>query len=200
MNYRSQQCTGVLGAFNCQGGGWSRETRRNKNASDCSHTVSCMANPSTDIEWKAGRSPISIKDVDLFAVYMYKEKKLKLVKPSESLEITLDPFQFELLTVSPVKVLPRNNNKTNPVQVAPLGLVNMLNGGGAVEWVELHKDSNRVAVGVKGCGEMKAFASEEPGACKINGERVKFRYEGCMIGVDLPFLASSQLSIVEYLF
>lgn len=190
--------TGVLGAFNCQGGGWCRETRRNKSASEYSRTVSCLANPSKDIEWSAGKSPISTKDVDLFAVYMFQEKTMKLLNPSESLEISLDPFKFELLTVSPVKVLPRNNN--NSIQFAPFGLVNMLNGGGAVEWVELDEDEDRVKIGVKGCGEMKAFASEKPTTCKINGEGVEFSYEDHTVGVQVPWPGSSQVSIVEYLF
>ena len=194
----SQQYTGVLGAFNCQGGGWCRETRRNKSASEYSRAVSCLANPSKDIEWSAGKSPISTKDVDLFAVYMFQEKTMKLLKPSESLEISLDPFKFELLTVSPVKVLPRNNK--NSIQFAPFGLVNMLNGGGAVEWVELDEDEDRVKIGVKGCGEMKAFASEKPTTCKINGEGVKFSYEAHTVGVQVPWPSSSQVSIVEYLF
>lgn len=123
---------------------------------------------------------------------------MKLLKPSESLEISLDPFKFELLTVSPVKVLPRNNN--NSIQFAPFGLVNMLNGGGAVEWVELDEDEDRVKIGVKGCGEMKAFASEKPTTCKINGEGVKFSYEDHMVGVQVPWPGSSLVSIVEYLF
>ncbi|KAI3439535.1 DUF1421 domain-containing protein [Psidium guajava] len=33
--------TGVLGVFNCQGGGWCPKSRRNKSASEFSHTVLC---------------------------------------------------------------------------------------------------------------------------------------------------------------
>lgn len=122
---------------------------------------------------------------------------MKLLKPSESLEISLDPFKFELLTVSPVKVLPRNGS---PIRFAPLGLVNMLNGGGAVERVEVEEDGNKVKVGVKGYGEMKAFASEEPKTCKINGECVKSSYGENMVVVEVAWPGSLQVSTVEFLF
>ncbi|CAK9143382.1 unnamed protein product [Ilex paraguariensis] len=69
--------TGVLGAFNRQGGGWSHESRRNKCASEHSHAVTSMAIP-IDIEWKHGTKPISIEGVQVFALYMFREKKLVL--------------------------------------------------------------------------------------------------------------------------
>uniref|UniRef100_A0A5B6YL73 galactinol--sucrose galactosyltransferase n=1 Tax=Davidia involucrata TaxID=16924 RepID=A0A5B6YL73_DAVIN len=184
--------TGVLGAFNCQGGGWSREARRNKCASEFSHVVTSMASPK-DIEWKHGTNPISIEGVQVFAMYMFREKNLVLSKPSDNMEISLEPFNFELITVSPVTVLA---NKS--VQFAPIGLVNMLNSGGAIQSVAFEADS--VQVGVKGTGEMRVFASEKPRACQINGEDVAFDYEGIMVVIQVPWPNSSGLSVIEYLF
>lgn len=46
---------------------------------------------------------------------------MKLWKPSESLEISLDPFKFGFISVFPVRVSPRNAN--NSIQFVPLGLV-----------------------------------------------------------------------------
>ena len=54
-------------------------------------------------------------------MYMFQEEAMELLKPSESLEISLDPFKFELIMVFPMKVSPRNNN--NSIQFVPLGLV-----------------------------------------------------------------------------
>ncbi|MCH1923152.1 hypothetical protein L9G15_27450, partial [Shewanella sp. A3A] len=42
--------SGVLGAFNCQGGGWSREARRNMCAAGFSVPVTARASPA-DVEW-----------------------------------------------------------------------------------------------------------------------------------------------------
>ena len=189
-----QKYTGVLGLFNCQGGGWCPQSRRNKSASQFSGLVTCLASPK-DIEWKAGKNPVPIEGVNVFAVYMYQEKKLKLLKSTENIEVSLEPFTFELLTVSPVVVLPRKL-----VQFAAIGLVNMLNTGGAIQSLEINDDENLVRMGVRGSGEMKVFASEKPMACKINGVGVKFGYDDNMVSVQVPWPSSSRESVVEYLF
>ncbi|KAI4336197.1 hypothetical protein L6164_014752 [Bauhinia variegata] len=187
--------TGVLGVFNCQGGGWCPETRRNKSASECSHSVTCFASPN-DIEWSNGKHPISIKGVDVFAVYMSGDDKLMLLKGSEMVEISLEPFTSELLTVSPVVVLPKRS-----ILFAPIGLVNMLNTGGAIQSLEFEKQENLVAIGVRGYGEMRIFASEKPESCKIDGEPMEFGYENQTVKLHVPWPgSSSKFAVVEYLF
>ncbi|KAJ0049303.1 hypothetical protein Pint_15509 [Pistacia integerrima] len=120
--------TGVLGVFNCQGGGWCSVTRKNVGFAKFSNTISCLASPN-DIEWNNGKDPMScVNGVNVFAVYMFQENKLKLLKISDKLEISLEPFNYELLTVSPVKVLPKRS-----IQFALIGLVTMLNSGGAIQ-------------------------------------------------------------------
>ncbi|KAJ9568372.1 hypothetical protein OSB04_004338, partial [Centaurea solstitialis] len=152
--------TGVLGAFNCQGGGWCRESRQTK----IFFEAKCTVTPK-DIEWSngSGNSSIPIEGVCMFAVYMHGRKTLKLLKGTESLEISLPPFNHELLTVSPVKTVGRK-----AVEFAPIGLVNMLNSGGAIEWLN-YDGEDAVEVGIRGCGEMAAYASEKPRACLVNG-------------------------------
>lgn len=190
-----QRYTGVLGLFNCQGGGWCSETRKNAGFSEFSNTVSCLASPN-DIEWNNGKHPMpSMKGVNKFAVYMFQEDKLKLLKPSDNIEITLEPFNYELLTVSPVKVLPKRS-----IQLAPIGLVTMLNSGGAVQSLVFDDNENAVRIGVKGCGEMRVFASEKPLMCKIDGASVEYCYDDQMVMVQVPWPSSSRLSVVEYLF
>ncbi|KAH6792153.1 Raffinose synthase family protein [Perilla frutescens var. hirtella] len=186
--------TGVIGAFNCQGGGWSREERRNKCYSEYSRAVSSTTGPS-DVEWKQGPNPIAVDGVQTFALYLFKEKKLVLIKPSGTIDVELEPFEFELITVSPVKVLARST-----VQFAPIGLVNMLNTGGAIQSVAYNDRAKSVRIGVKGTGEMKVFASERPAACKVNGESVRFGYEGSMVAVEVPWTEPSGVAVVEYLF
>ncbi|XP_027368860.1 galactinol--sucrose galactosyltransferase-like [Abrus precatorius] len=186
--------SGVLGLFNCQGGGWCPITRRNKSASDYSHSVTCSASPK-DIEWSKGNHPICIKGVEVFAVYMFKDDKLKLMKYAESVEVSLEPFSFELLTVSPVVVLP-----TKSIQFAPIGLVNMLNSGGSILSTEFDKQEILTRIEVRGHGEMRVFASEKPVSCKIDGEPVEFYYVDSMVRLQVSWPGSSRLSVVEYLF
>lgn len=192
------QYTGVLGAFNCQGGGWSPEARRNKCASEYSHTVTAKAKPS-DIEWHNGRAPIPMVGVRLFAVYSSRVKKLALLKPDEEFEVELDPFSYDLFVVSPVNIFPLRRS----IQFAPIGLVNMLNAGGAVQSLEFEDrlSESTVKIAVKGAGEMKAYSSERPAACRVNREDAGFVYEENVVTVEVPWSGSSnKLCIVEYLY
>lgn len=186
--------TGVLGVFNCQGGGWFREIRSNKCAAEFSHRVSTKTNPK-DIEWNSGKNPISIEGVQMFALYFSQAKKLVLSGPCDSEEISLEPFNFELITVSPVTVLPFKS-----VKFAPIGLVNMLNTGGAVQTLAFDEAQNLVQVGVRGTGEMRVYASEKPSTCRIDGKEVDFEYEESMVKIQVPWPDSSKLSTVQYVF
>ncbi|KAF7848921.1 hypothetical protein BT93_L1437 [Corymbia citriodora subsp. variegata] len=177
--------TAVIGAFNCQGGGWCRESRRNKCAFQFSHAVTCTTNP-TEIEWSAGGSPISVDGVRVFALYLSQSKRLVLWKPSDSLDITLEPFQFELVTVSPVKELrSAAAASARPMQFAPIGLVNMLNAGGAIRGVKYGEGWAEIEV--RGWGEFRAFVSERPRECRVNGRRVEFNYEGQMVIIKVSW-------------
>lgn len=192
------QYTGVLGAFNCQGGGWCRETRRNQCASQYSHVVTSLANPK-DIEWNSGKKPISIEGVQVFALYFHQAKKLVLSKPTENIEISLEPFNFELINVSPVTLLAGTS-----VQFAPIGLVNMLNTGGAIQSLTFNdhiEEANKsVQIGVKGTGEIRVFSSEKPITCKIDDKVVPFEYKDFMVVIQVPWPCSSNSSMVEYIF
>ncbi|KAF3784388.1 Galactinol--sucrose galactosyltransferase [Nymphaea thermarum] len=185
--------TGVLGAFNCQGGGWCRKERKNKCFSQYSHQIKASAKP-VDIEWSKGKDPISVDGVYLFAVYLFQVKKLVLLKPQENIDIELQPFDFELLTISPVKSF-----TTKDIKFAPIGLVNMLNTGGAIQMVDYNENEATVSIKVKGHGEMRIFASENPKSCRINGEEVEHSYEDRMVVVQVAWPASG-ISLIELLF
>ena len=76
----------------------------------------------------------------------------------------------------------------------------MLNCGGAIQSVEFDDNENLVRVGVRGSGEMRAFASEKPTSCKIDGVGVEFSYEDKMVTVQVSWPNSSRSSLVEYSF
>lgn len=149
-----------------------------------------------DVEWKQGTtSPISVDDVQVFAMYSFKEKKLVLSKPSDEFQISLEPFNFELITVSPVTVFGKKQ-----IPFAPIGLVNMLNSGGAIQSLEFDNNADSVQIGVKGTGEMRVFAAEKPVGCRVNGIDAAFVYEEQMIVVQVPWPNSTGLSIINYQF
>ncbi|KAI3912685.1 hypothetical protein MKW92_049451 [Papaver armeniacum] len=85
------------------------------------------------------------------------------------------------------------------VRFAPIGLVNMLNTGGAIQSVCVNQDS--AEIGVRGTGEMRVFASEPPTTCRINGEDVAFEYDDeQMVVIEVPWPNSSTITQIEYLF
>lgn len=187
--------TGVVGAFNCQGGGWCREARRNKCASEHSRVVSCHAGPK-DVEWGQGTMQTCVQGTEAFALYFFNEKKLVLVNPTDTIQITLEPFNFELITVAPItKIGPKG------IQVAPIGLVNMLNTGGAIQSIGLDDENNNsLTVELKGSGEMRLYASQKPIACKINGADASFVYEDQMVLAHVLWVNPSGSSVIEYMF
>jgi raffinose synthase len=191
--WNANRFAGVLGAFNCQGGGWSPEARMNKCFSEFSVPVTARASPA-DVEWKS--SGVDVKGVSQFAVYFVEAKKLQLLRPDDGVELTLEPFTYELLVVAPVRV-------EKSVEFAPIGLANMLNTAGAVQAFETRKDAagNVTAdVGVKGAGEMVAYSSARPRFCKVRGEEVEFAYMDGTVTVDVPWSGSSKLCRVEYVY
>lgn len=182
----------MVGVFNCQGGGWCRESRRNKCASQFSHLVTCKTNPK-DIEWKRGKNPIPIDGIQAFAMYLSQSKKLVLSALTDNIEISLDPFNYELVTVSPVTTLAEKS-----VRFASIGLANMLNTGGAIQ--SLAYTDNSAQIGVKGAGEMRVYVSHKPRACKIDGAEVEFKYEDHMVIIDVPWFSPTGVSVIDYLF
>ncbi|PIA52521.1 hypothetical protein AQUCO_01000414v1 [Aquilegia coerulea] len=186
--------TGIIGAFNCQGGGWSRKDRSNTSFSEISRIVTSTVNPK-DVEWENGKKPIAIDEVEAFAVYTFQGRKLMLLEASKDIEISLEPFTFELLTVSPV-----NKLWNKRIHFAALGLVNMLNTGGAIQSLKIDNQDNVVQILVKGAGEMRVFASERPKVCTVNGGEVSFIYADEMVAIHVPWEESSKLSLVEYYF
>nr|CAB3476111.1 unnamed protein product [Digitaria exilis] len=191
---------GVVGAFNCQGGGWSPEDRRNRCFSEYSVPLAARASPA-DVEWKSGKGPgVSVKGVSEFAVYMVEARKMKLLGFEDGVDLTLAPFTYELLVVAPVRVV----SPERGVKFAPIGLADMLNTAGAVQEFETKSgvDGGVVAeVAVKGAGEMVAYSSARPRMCRVNGEEAEFKYEDGMVTVDVPWMgSSSKLCRVEYVY
>uniref|UniRef100_A0A0D6QS51 galactinol--sucrose galactosyltransferase n=1 Tax=Araucaria cunninghamii TaxID=56994 RepID=A0A0D6QS51_ARACU len=185
--------SGVVGAFNCQGGGWHKEERTNKCAAEFSKRVYSTVS-AKDVEWYQVLEPaLSVEGVDQFAVYMFKAQKFLMIGPGDEVGVELDPFTFELFTIVPVRRMPRG------VRFAALGLVNMLNTGGAVERVRLGGAAARVDV--KGCGEMWAYASRKPKECKLNGKETDFVYrsEDGTLRIEVPWIGGPT-SVIEYIF
>ncbi|KAF9619092.1 hypothetical protein IFM89_005106, partial [Coptis chinensis] len=115
--------------------------------------------------WRDGKTVLKIWNLN-------KAKKMVLLKASEHIEISLEPFTYEIFTVSLVQNLVERNES---VHFAAIGLVNMLNTGGAIQSLSADDATNLVQIGVKGTGEFRVFASKRPKICRINSDDVSFR-------------------------
>ncbi|KAM7483169.1 hypothetical protein LguiB_007752 [Lonicera macranthoides] len=66
--------------------------------------------------------------------------------------------------------------------------------------LDYNNDDSSIRVGVRGSGEMRAFAMEKTVSCVINGVSIKFSYEDHMVMVHVPWPNSSKSSVIEFLF
>jgi len=157
---------GVLGVFNVQGYGWSQDQHDYANFFPQGAPQVEAKLKASDIEGFVG--PQSGQSSDLFALYSFQEQKASLVGPHDSITRNLPANASDVYIVAPFISL-------GAQRFAPLGCVDMYNGGGAVTKVEVvsHEDKvndhsrvnsktgneNAAAVHVRGVGRFLMVSS-----------------------------------------
>ncbi|KAL4589817.1 hypothetical protein LXL04_002727 [Taraxacum kok-saghyz] len=168
--------TGVIGVYNCQGAAWNptehkntfHETRLSPIAGSVSgRDVHLIAEAAVGPGWRGD-----------CAVYSHQTGDLVTLPDNAVIPISLNVLEYEVFTVTPVRVLGLG------LGFAPLGLIDMFNGGGAIDelkyLVESGGSSAVVEMKVKGCGGFGAYSMTEPRKCVVGGSEVKFVYDsGC---------------------
>lgn len=167
------QFGGVIGAFNCQGAGWSPKEHRFKGYKECYQTVSGTVHVS-DIEWdqnpEAAGSQMSYAG-DYLVYTMQSEEILFMNSKSDPIQIALEPSSFDLFSFVPVTDL-----GSSGVRFAPLGLINMFNCVGTVQEMEV-TGANSVRVDLKGEGRFMAYSSSSPEKCYLDDKEAEFLWE-----------------------
>lgn len=195
--------TGVLGLFNVQGARWDRATRKFVDA-EFDVPVTATIRPS-DIEgWgtvghradgeaapasaDGAAPPVATEEASdsrRFAVYTRREATCRVLSASDVSTIRLAEREWELATVSPVST-------AGAVHWAPLGLSEMLNGGGAIVSSSLTAAglgrAATAATELRAAGDFVAYASPAPAAVKLDGVRVPHTYdaESGLLRVSMP--------------
>ncbi|GFQ07440.1 stachyose synthase [Phtheirospermum japonicum] len=175
---------GVIGIFNCQGAGWYPEEHKCKAYPECYKKMSGFVSPN-DVEWEQKDFTAQFRNNELFAVYSHKAGNLHLMKAPEKSDITLQPSSFEIFTISPVCESIEN------VKFAAIGLENLFNSGGAVEFMEQKLDGKNVGfvMKIKGAGKFLAYSSVEPMEVMLNNERIDFeRTSDGVLKFDVPWI------------
>lgn len=189
--------TGVLGVYNCQGAAWNSVERKNTFHQTRSEAIT---------GYVRGRDVHLISDVSLdsdwngnVSLYSHRTGDLIVLPYNVAMPISLKVLEHDIFTVTPIKILAPG------FSFAPIGLVDMFNGGGAIEGlkyevksgaqssdvadrhqVEVNGErvenlsSDAVAVAsmeVKGCGRFGAYSSTKPRQCTIESTPVEFEYD-----------------------
>ncbi|XP_042499314.1 probable galactinol--sucrose galactosyltransferase 6 isoform X2 [Macadamia integrifolia] len=188
--------TGVIGVYNCQGAAWSsveKKTIFHPTGTDAltgyvrGRDVHLIAEASTDTNWNGD-----------CVVYCHRDGDLVTLPYNASMPVTLKVLEHEIFTVSPVKVM-----AAGEVRFAPLGLIDMFNGGGAIEGLryEVKGEGNMVLMEVKGCGRFGCYSSVKPRSCSVGSSIVDFSYDSSngLLSLNLDYLAGEGLKfhIVE---
>lgn len=163
--------TGVIGVYNCQGAAWNTTERKNAfhetqpititgtiKASD----VHLINDAAVGHDW-SGDS----------AVYRHHTGELSILPHNVAIPVSLNVLEHEIFTVTPIKVLGPE------ISFGPLGLIDMFNGGGAIDELEYIVESGSVIVAmkVKGCGRFGAYLAANPKRCIVGPSEVEFAYD-----------------------
>ncbi|GAA0151564.1 hypothetical protein LIER_10262 [Lithospermum erythrorhizon] len=190
--------TGVLGVYNCQGAAYNSVEKKttfhptNTNALSgyiSGHDVHNISEVSLDSNWNGD-----------CALYSHHNEELVILPYNVALPVSLKVLEHEIFTVAPIKILAPG------FSFAPLGLIDMYNGGGAIESVKYEVKSGAkltelengyegesdiadskignlssetvaiVSMEVKGCGRFGAYSSAKPRKCTLESNIYDFVY------------------------
>jgi stachyose synthetase len=120
-----------------------------------------------------------------YAVYRCQIEELLLMTPdSEPIQFTLQPSSFELFTFAPVTTIGGGATKA---RFAPIGLVDLLNCGGAIVDVQ-HGSGGEVRMKVKGEGRLLVYSDDAPKKSLVDGCEAGFEWEnGGKLMVDVTW-------------
>ncbi len=191
--------TAVVAAFNLQGARWDRRIRAFVGDASAAPPVTAVVRPS-DVEgaWAASEG-------DEVAFYGHRSRRIELVAATatfngEGAAVTreLAAKEWEIFTAAPVR-------QSTGVRWAAFGLVEMLNGGGAVVSSKMRRTVQigtacRANARLSAAGDFAAFCSIEPAVVYADGERVPFEYdaESMLLRVRLERSAEPVELVAEF--
>ncbi|KAL7097060.1 hypothetical protein ACP275_10G119100 [Erythranthe tilingii] len=164
--------SGVLGVYNCQGASWNSVERKNT-----FHQATISTEPITGYIKGGDVHLISETALDAnwdgkVALYSYMKGNITILPYDVAVPVSLKVLEHEILTVTPVKILAPGSS------FAPLGLIDMFNGGGAIQGLKYEEGENGVVyLEVKGCGRFGAYSLTKPKKCTIGSSAVDFEYD-----------------------
>lgn len=139
-----------------------------------------MATPGKEDQVPASICRFDISEVEelantgkTYACWSELRQELTKVKQGDSLAMTLQPLELELLTLSPIEN-----------DFAPIGFVNMFNALGAVEECE-SKQPGEICLKLHGNGSFVAYSATKPTQVFVNGKACDFSWEAEKLCFDV---------------
>jgi raffinose synthase len=133
---------------------------------------------------------VSLTDVpglenEVYILHAYRGQLLRCLKQNESWPVCLNPLEWEIFTLVPVQH-----------GIAPIGLVDMLNAGGAVKsanWLS----PTHLRVQVFGSGRFALYAESLPAQIDLDEQEGKWQYSSptSLVEIDLLECGIHQLDI-----
>lgn len=191
--WNANEHAGVIGVFNLQGSSYSRQRRAFYSHDDAPGALTCVVRPSdvAGMDWSLYDRVVMYSDAKKdFTVVSLGNSSIPASpvedhssaipesdKEASHIMVEVGPRGgCDIITISPVQV-----SVDGSLSFAAIGLVNMINAGGAIESCSLcgsYADGDAaVAVRVKGCGEFLAYSSVRPVSVSIDGRCIEeFEY------------------------
>ncbi|CAL5193465.1 unnamed protein product [Lathyrus oleraceus] len=193
--WNMNKCTGVVGVFNCQGAGWCKVEKKTRihdispgtlTSSVCASDVD-LINQVAGAEWHGET-----------IVYAYRSGEVIRLPKGVSIPVTLKVLEFELFHFCPIQEI------SSSISFATIGLMDMFNTGGAVEEVEIHRETDNkqelfegeavsselitslgpnrtttatITLKVRGSGKFGVYSSQRPIKCMVDGTETDFNYD-----------------------
>ncbi|KAL0042463.1 hypothetical protein WJX79_000575 [Trebouxia sp. C0005] len=183
---------GLVGVFNVQGSSWSRKKRRFYTHDPSPPVLETLVTPTHVHSFaQPGSTP------QHFAMWSDRTQALVLSAHQEDgLTVRLAAGASDVVTVAPIFGV------GTAVQVACIGLVNMLNAGGSVLSVKLQeRQGNRKGIFcevlVKGTGSLVLYASAPPADAHGNGAGLRHSYNDHQkkLTVEVPVTSDLQTMV-----
>lgn len=234
---------GIVGVFNLQGSSWDRNRRKfhihdkrgvTLNTHVCpddietfrsTHQPAADSSSSSNGRWAGAAAAAGVDAAaagassngageqpqqQRFAVYRYGTEELRVCSGSEGVDVQLGKAGSDLVWITPLQ-------QAADISFAPLGLVEMFNGGGAVQSYSMLPGHQRsaaaaatvvggpaavAAMQVRGCGRFLAYSSAKPKAVLLNLTPHNFSWDQytCRLEFEVPQHSEDLMCEVEVLY
>jgi raffinose synthase len=187
--WNTNKHSGLVGVFHLQGAAWSRRKRQFLIHDATPPPLSTSVRVADVEPLLAAGSP-----ADKWVAYDDATQRMELLGREDTLPVWVEAGRSTIVTMAAVQ-------RSGRVNVAAVGLTNMMNAGGAIKDFQLSGDSSRngdssdasASVQVKGHGSLLLYADAAPKCITVDGGGVQHSYDAASGNLTITLPDSSKL-------